>query len=391
MNKTYRIVWNDSLGVWQAVGEWGSGSGKGVSFLRRQRRVKPWLFAIPVALLSLNLWANPTGMEVISGNVHAVQQGSLLNITNSDKAVIHWQQFNIGAGETTHFSQASASSSVLNRVVTSNPSQILGNLTSNGQVYLINPAGILVGKDATIDVAAFVASTLNISDANFTAGIQQFSADSLPAHLTNLGNIRTANGGQVYLLGGSVDQAGNITAPNGDVIIAAGQQITISDTATPGVSVLVPAGQVNNLGQITVDAGRVGIAGAVIHQTGRIKADTVVAEGGKIRLVASTKATISGDISANSQEGKGGHIDISAPETLLTAAKISAEGTDGGQIRIGGEYQGGKGLAVDELANAQTLKADKETVISVNATSNQGKGGTAILWSDSNTQTQATI
>lgn len=390
MNKVYRIVWNEALGVWQAVGEWGSGVGKATSLLRRQRRAKRWLAVLPSALMVLNVWANPTGMEVISGSVQAVQQGNILNITNSDKAVIHWQQFNIGVGETTHFIQPSASSSVLNRVVTANPSQIMGNLTSNGQVYLINPSGILVGKDAQVDVAAFVASTLNISDANFAAGVKHFSADSLPANVTNLGAIRTPNGGQVYLLGGSVDNQGNISAPNGDVIIAAGQQIQITDTATPGVSVLVPAGQVNNLGKITADAGRIGIAGAVINNTGSIKADSVVSDGGKIRLVASNKTNISGEVSANGAT-KGGNIDISAPDTTLTGAIISAEGADGGQIRIGGEYQGGKNLTTDELPNAQTLKTDKDTVISVNATSSQGKGGTAVLWSDKNTTTQATV
>lgn len=390
MNKVYRIVWNEALGVWQAVGEWGSGAGKATSLLRRQRRAKRWLAVLPSALMALNVWANPTGMEVISGSVQAVQQGNILNITNSDKSVIHWQQFNIGVGETTNFIQPSASSSVLNRVVTANPSQIMGNLTSNGQVYLINPSGILVGKDAQVDVAAFVASTLNISDANFVAGVKHFSVDSLPANVTNLGAIRTPNGGQVYLLGGSVDNQGNISAPNGDVLIAAGQQIQITDTATPGVSVLVPAGQVNNLGKITADAGRIGIAGAVINNTGSIKADSVVSEGGKIRLVASNKTNISGEVSANGAT-KGGNIDISAPDTTLTGAIISAEGADGGQIRIGGEYQGGKNLTTDELPNAQTLKTDKDTVISVNATSSQGKGGIAVLWSDKNTTTQATV
>ncbi len=391
MNKVYRIVWNEALGVWQAVGEWGSGAGKATSLLRRHRRAKRWSAVLPAALMALNVWANPTGMDVVSGSVQAVQQGNVLNITNSDKAVIHWQQFNIGLGETTNFIQPSATSSVLNRVVTANPSQIMGNLTSNGQVYLINPSGILVGKDAQIDVTAFVASTLNISDANFAAGVKQFSTDDLPANLTNMGTIRTPNGGQVYLLGGSVDNQGNVSASNGDVVIAAGQQIQLTDTATPGVSVLVPAGQVNNLGKITADAGRIGIAGAVINNTGSIGADSVVSNGGKIRLVASNKATISGDVSANSQDGKGGHIDISAPETLLTSARISAEGAQGGQIRIGGEYQGGMALAVDELPNAKILTADKDSFISVNATCTTGKGGTVILWSDKYTNTHASI
>lgn len=376
MNKVYRIVWNAALGVWQAVGEWGSGVGKATSLLRRQRRAKRWLAVLPSALMVLNVWANPTGMEVISGSVQAVQQGNILNITNSDKAVIHWQQFNIGVGETTHFIQPSASSSVLNRVVTANPSQIMGNLTSNGQVYLINPSGILVGKDAQVDVAAFVASTLNISDANFVAGVKHFSADSLPANLTNLGAIRTPNGGQVYLLGGSVDNQGNISAPNGDFIIAAGQQIQITDTATPEVSVLVPAGQVNNLGKITADAGRIGIAGAVINNTGSIKADRVVSDGGKIRLVASKTLTNSGTVSANG-ETIGGQI-VATAEIITNSGTLTTKGkTGGGEILVGGDWQG---TNADKIAHATTTMLTDTSQIDASATEH-GNGGKVVVWS----------
>ena len=122
-------------------------------------------FAVP------EVYGTPTGPQVVSGQASMVSQGSLLSITNTPGAVINWQGFSIGAGETTRFIQQSAASSVLNRVVTPDPSVILGALQSNGRVFLINPAGVLVGAGARIDVGGFVASTLNISNADFAAAM----------------------------------------------------------------------------------------------------------------------------------------------------------------------------------------------------------------------------
>ena len=114
-------------------------------------------------------FANPTGPVVANGQVSIIQNGNLLQITNSPSSIINWQSFSIGASEITRFLQQSNSSAVLNRVVTQNPSSILGALQSNGRVFLINPNGILFGAGAQIDVAGLVASSLKLSDADFLA------------------------------------------------------------------------------------------------------------------------------------------------------------------------------------------------------------------------------
>jgi len=116
-------------------------------------------------------FANPTGPQVINGAATIQGLGSKnLNVTNSPGAIIHWQGFSIGASEVTRFTQQSASSAVLNRVVGADISQIQGQLLSNGRVFLINPAGILIGAGAVIDTAGFVGSTLKMLDADFLAG-----------------------------------------------------------------------------------------------------------------------------------------------------------------------------------------------------------------------------
>ena len=139
------------------------------------------------ALFGAPASAAPTGASVVHGQASFAQQGSVLTITNSNGAVINWQGFSIGSGETTRFVQPSSASSVLNRVVGPNPSTILGNLSSNGRVYLINPAGIMVGAGAKIDVAAFVASTLNIRTEDFLANRLNFQATP------GAGAVRAAN------------------------------------------------------------------------------------------------------------------------------------------------------------------------------------------------------
>ena len=100
----------------------------------------------------------PTGPQVAAGSAQIGTVGSTMTVVNSPNAIINWQSFSIGQSETVKFLQQSASSAVLNRVVGGQMSEIMGRLTSNGQVFLINPAGILVGAGAVVDTASFFAS-----------------------------------------------------------------------------------------------------------------------------------------------------------------------------------------------------------------------------------------
>ena len=111
-----------------------------------------------------NLLANPVGPAVASGAATFATVGKTLTVTNSPSAIINWQGFSIGAGETTRFAQQSAASAVLNRVIGQDPSAILGTLSSNGRVFLLNPNGIVFGVGSRVDVAGLMASTLNLSN-----------------------------------------------------------------------------------------------------------------------------------------------------------------------------------------------------------------------------------
>src|SRR5687767_11299255 len=137
-------------------------------------RLRPVVYGVMLACADSAL-GNPTGAQVIQGTVTMARPNAqTLNVTNSPGSIIHWQGFSIGANETTRFIQQNAASTVLNRVVGADISQIYGQLVSNGRVFLINPAGIIVGAGATIDTAGFVGSALNMTNRDFLAGNLKF-------------------------------------------------------------------------------------------------------------------------------------------------------------------------------------------------------------------------
>ena len=121
--------------------------------------------------------ATPRDPEIVQGTASFIEAGAHLDIHNSNGAIINWQDFSIAQNESVRFIQESAVSSVLNRVVSGIPSEILGSLDSNGRVFLINPNGIVIGEGARIDTAGLVASTLNISNEDFSNQELRFTGD----------------------------------------------------------------------------------------------------------------------------------------------------------------------------------------------------------------------
>src|SRR5688572_24695698 len=176
--------------------------------------------------------ANPTAPTVMSGSASFQTIGKSLNVTNSPGAVIHWQGFNIRADELTRFIQQSSASSVLNRVTGSDASSILGQLLSNGKVFLLNPNGVFIGSGAVVDTAGFVASSLKLSDADFLSGKFKFDEQIGAGRVINQGTIQTPAGGQVYLIAPNVENHGLITAPTGEVILAAGKSVELVQAAS---------------------------------------------------------------------------------------------------------------------------------------------------------------
>src|SRR5262245_37349652 len=378
----------------------------------RKRRARPFgrtltavavgsCFATPTAL------ANPTGANVVRGTAAIHQAGNLLQITNSPNAIINWQSFSIGANEVTRFLQQSSSSAVLNRVTTQNPSTILGALQSNGRVFLINPNGILFGAGAQVDVAGLVASTLNLSDQDFLAGRMRFT-DGLGKSVVNDGSIATGAGGSVYLIGSGVTNNGIIRSPQGEVVLAAGNNVELVSPGTPNLRVEISAtdNEARNLGQIISEAGRIGIYAGLINNSGTIRADSAQLtadgrivlkatknttleagsvttangpQGGSITIQSGDTTLVSGTVEAKGTEGAGGTIQVLGNLVGLTGeARIDASGdAGGGTVLVGGDFQGKS----PEVQNAFRTYVGPDATIKADAITS-GDGGKVIVWAD---------
>jgi filamentous hemagglutinin family protein len=177
--------------------------------------------AVPPSALPANIGSYTYGTAKAGMVTGDVTVGSTRTISNNNNAILNWGAgLNINTGETLRFQQVNDASKVLNRVSGGNATKILGTLSSNGKVYLINNAGVVVGAGAHIDTNGFVASTLNLSDDDFTKGINRFTASTTDATggVNNAGTITTPNGGFVYLIGAQVENSGVITTPSGEAI-----------------------------------------------------------------------------------------------------------------------------------------------------------------------------
>jgi filamentous hemagglutinin family protein len=361
--------------------------------------------------------ANPNGPNVVSGQATVSANGKTLTVTNSPGAIIQWQGFSIGPDEITRFVQQSSTSSVLNRVVGADPTRLLGQLQSNGRVYLVNPNGIVFGAGARVDVAGLVASTLDLSNADFQAGRERYTGTAMAGTLTQLGTIRTPDGGRVLLIAPTLENDGVIVTPRGELLLAAGRSVQLADAAAPELRVTVsaPAGAAVNLGLLIAQGGRIGIQAGLVVNNGTISADRAEtgpagevylrgsaaislgaasrisadgADGGRLTLDASGGTlSASGRLSAAGASGVGGAIHLAADRIALDAAGLDASGaTRGGSVLIGGAAHGAPiadGSAL--LAPATGTRVSADSRIDADART-AGNGGTVIVWSNEATQ-----
>jgi len=364
----------------------------------KQFNLRRKALAVVVAAAFSAAQANPVSPTVVHGMATFNQQGSLYTITNTPNTIIDWRSFSINPGEITRFVQQSADSKVLNRITGQDPSMILGSLQSNGKVFLINPNGVIFGAGSRVDVGGLVASSLNISNADFLAGKNNFDGAATAGKVSNQGTITTPAGGQIFLVAPAVENSGIISTAGGEVVLAAGHSVQLFDSADPNVQVVVssPADQAINLGQIVAAGGRVGVYGALVNQRGVINADSatvgasgkIVLKSSKTTLLEAGSVTSARGAAAGSNLNTGGDIMVLGPQVGLTgnAAVDASGGAGGGTVLVGGDYQG-KNAAV---MNAQQSYVGQDVVIKADATVN-GDGGKVIVWSDQATRMYGAI
>ena len=387
MNHCYRLVFNKSTQVWQAVSEIAKSHSKSAA-------------VVLLPLLSLvnqsYAWAEPavnalpTGGQVVSGQSAITQNGNQLNIVQgSQKSIINWQSYNIGSNAEVNYVQNNASSISLNRVITGDPSAIFGKLNANGQVWLINPNGVLFGKGAQVNVGGLLATTLNIADDDFLNGHYHFSGNA--GSVTNMGSIVANNGGYVAMLAAEVRNEGVISAMQGTVAMAAGNAMTLDFNGNGLINVQVDSANINTLVEnkhlIQVGNGQVlmstkaanGLVTSVINNTGKIEANSMVSDGGVIRLTGAKTVINSGDISATSTIKKGGTVQFLGDNVgMFSTSRVNVSGkTGGGTILVGGDYQGKNA----NVQNATKTFVSKDAQLIADAT-DTGDGGKVIVWAN---------
>lgn len=255
---------------------------------------------------------------------------------NGNTAIFNWASFNISTGNTVQFIQPSSSSVALNRIFDPNVSTISGNLLANGQIYLVNPNGILFGSGANVNVAGLIASTSNLTDARVTSGLLTANTSILnplftdpvftnnaavlggsaaespiangnatPAIVVQPGATLYAAGqsspgtvvsaGRVFLFAPTVENGGSIKVDGGgQVILAAGSDVYLgssSDASLRGLLVEVDGSTaagvtVDATGNISVARGNITLMGLAVNQAGTLTATTALDANGSISLIA---------------------------------------------------------------------------------------------------------
>lgn len=392
------------------------------------------VFPVPMAI------AAPQGGKVVGGSAHIHQSGATTTINqSSNRAVINWNSFDIGKNETVRHNMPSANSAGLHRVVGGGgASQIMGQLQSNGNVYLVNPAGVVIHKGARIDANSFTATSRDISNDNFMKGTMVFDKPGRPdAEVINQGTISVKENGLAALVAPTVRNDGVIAGKLAKVALASGDStwkldmhgddlitFTVDEKDVDTLHAVdgTPLAGVENSGSIKAEGGVVvltaaqldGIVGSVVNSgevsaasaelkggkivfkgagsgvdivnTGTVDASSAVADGGSVRMDTDGKVRSSGLIAATGGQ-KGGKLVVTGKDVALTGkAKIDVSGNKGG----GTALVGGNALGKGPERNAQTTKVEKDATIVADART-KGDGGQVVVWSDEKTNFDGTI
>ena len=325
---------------------------------RMLNKMKPSFFIRGVVIFLFGIYSSlayalPEGYQVQAGSADFNQpDASTLNINTSDRVIINYNSFSIAQPEAVNFNQPNSSSVALNRVVGLSPSEILGALTATGRIFLVNPNGVLFGPNSHVDVAALVASTLDISNTNFLNGNYTFNkyADKIGASVINQGYIQAK---ETVLMGSAVKNEGQIVTTLGKTTLASGEKATLSLDTAGMISVAIDEA----VKEQVIQDGKEVKAG--VENEGEINAD-----GGVVVLTAKALDNVfdyavnnEGIIQANALDTSNGKVVLKANQNVKVAGEIRAEG---GEINVASEND----IDVEEpnllFADSITLFADSD-------------------------------
>lgn len=304
--------------------------------------------------------AMPEGGVVRSGSGSVTQNGKEMTIRqDSGRLAMDWTGFSVGKDETVRFQQPGKDALALNRVTGNQQSVIDGSLLSNGHVLLVNPNGVVIGKNASIDVGGLVASTAQVKDnfmKEFGNSTGAFSLGGVSdGKIINEGTIQ-AEGGLVALHAAKVENSGTISNTGGSAVLAAADTLTLTPDADGKLNFTVDGKAAEasalNKGAITADGGTIvmtadsasDVMSTVVNNSGTLQAKTLRKnEKGQILLEGGDKGQVevSGTLDASgTEEGQSaGNIKVIGEKTIVhDGTNLLAKGNvDGGKIETSGD------------------------------------------------------
>ena len=259
--------------------------------------------AISLGLLIQPLaWAAPPSNALpVLGNIAAgsanvtrsITQGKLTVNQQTDKLIANWNSFNVGENAQVIFNQPDANSVALNRIGSTAASQIFGQVTANGKLILVNPAGITIGSSGQVSASSVIASSLNISDNDFNAGNLTFERGTATGAVDNQGSIQSLNG--TTLLASSIKNSGTLLAKNGNVNLANGNRLTSN-------GIIISLSQASSIPSL-------------IQNTGTLQAERISGSNGRVYILGDryrtgSKVELAGNINASTSSIKGKQINV---------------------------------------------------------------------------------
>ncbi|MGB7521091.1 MAG: filamentous hemagglutinin N-terminal domain-containing protein, partial [Spirulinaceae cyanobacterium] len=365
-------------------------------------------FTFPTFAQPITTAEDGTGTIInIEGNLITIQGGSL---SGDGQNLFHsFQTFGLSAEQIANFLTNPQINNILGRVVGGDPSLINGLIQVMGgdsNLYLMNPAGIVFGAGASLNVpgdfTATTATGIGFGDHGWfnTFGSTDYSSLignpgdfafdlAQPGTIINGGDLRVSEGNNITLLGNNALNTGTITAPEGTITIAAVPGTSRIRISQPGQLLSLEIEPPRDTNGAVIPFTPLDLPGLLATTPTNFATGLTVNGDGQVILQginvadASTKETtiVFGQLNAASATGQGGEINLLGQQVGTIDAEIDASGSEGGgQIRIGGDYQG-KGT----IPNAQQTFVNQDTNILADGTQT-GNGGRIIIWGDDNTQ-----
>ena len=363
--------------------------------------------------------ANPAQRSRVDWRVSPDGKSATFQQGDVDRVILNWDSFDIGAGHHVHFDQNKDPSryvSALNRIWSADPSSILGRLTADREVILVNANGVYFGRGARVDTGKFVATANSLSDAVFERGLRNVTdgsavfttagTDHLPTNLDAAISIeagveiRSAAGGDVLLIAPRVSNRGRIDTPQGQAVLAAGDRVYLMSSSDPAQRGLIVAvdpvklagsttqndptlGTVENaadgtrlepaahgaaavsqkVNEIRADSGTVNLVGLLVRQAGQINATTAVkGVNGVIHLqgMAST-LSLAGGTDPQTDTSRRGLVVEAGAQARVSATGGTVEIAAGSHTAVLPSDNGATQLAA-EVFNASRLRVEAETI-----------------------------